>query len=109
MHNELRNPTINAVVALAVDTASQGYGALVFCGGRQACQNTALLVSQAMPGCDGELLEQRQDIVHDLRGLPAGLDEALEKTVPRGVAFHRKCPGFVTSTLLTSRRRRSDH
>ncbi|KAL8762062.1 MAG: hypothetical protein Q9184_001870 [Pyrenodesmia sp. 2 TL-2023] len=88
-HNELRNPTINAVVALAVETANQGYGALVFCGGRQACQNTALLVSQAMPGCNGGLLEQRQDIVHDLRGLPVGFDEALEKTVPRGVAFHR--------------------
>ncbi|KAI4192576.1 MAG: hypothetical protein LQ346_004239 [Caloplaca aetnensis] len=87
-HNELRHPTINAVVALAVDTASQGYGALVFCGGRQACQTTAFLISQAMPACNGELLEQRQDIVHDLRGLSTGLDETLEKTVPRGVAFH---------------------
>ncbi|KAL8923598.1 MAG: hypothetical protein Q9208_004545 [Pyrenodesmia sp. 3 TL-2023] len=41
-----------------------------------------------MPGCEGEQLEQREDIVHDLRGLPVGLDETLEKTVPRGVAFH---------------------
>ncbi|KAI4121609.1 MAG: hypothetical protein LQ338_006270 [Usnochroma carphineum] len=88
LHNELRNPTTNAVVALAVETASEGYGALVFCGGRQACQTTALLISQAMPGCSEETLEKRRDVVLDLRSLPVGLDETLEKTIPKGVAFH---------------------
>ncbi|KAL8959640.1 MAG: hypothetical protein Q9193_003530 [Seirophora villosa] len=88
-HNELRNPTTNAVVALAVETASQGYGALIFCGGRQACQTTALLVSQAMSDCNLGTLENRQDIIDTLRSLPVGLDEVLEKTIPRGVAFHR--------------------
>ncbi|KAI4206708.1 MAG: hypothetical protein LQ348_000865 [Seirophora lacunosa] len=88
-HNELRNPTTNAVVALAVETASQGYGALIFCGGRQACQSTALLVSQAMSDCNLGILENRQDIIDTLRSLPVGLDEVLEKTIPRGVAFHR--------------------
>ncbi|KAL8802236.1 MAG: hypothetical protein Q9182_003956 [Xanthomendoza sp. 2 TL-2023] len=76
-------------VALAVETASEGYGALVFCGSRQACQKTALLVSQAMPDGDKDVLEKRQDVIHDLRSTFVGLDEALEKTVPRGVAFHR--------------------
>ncbi|KAL9014136.1 MAG: hypothetical protein Q9173_001192, partial [Seirophora scorigena] len=88
-HNELRNPTTNAVVALAVETASQGHGALVFCGGRQACQTTALLVSQAMSDCNHGILENRQDVIDNLRSLPVGLDELLEKTIPRGVAFHR--------------------
>ncbi|KAL8701061.1 MAG: hypothetical protein Q9224_000675 [Gallowayella concinna] len=89
-HRELHSPVMNAVVALAVETASEGYGALIFCGSRQACQKTALLVSQAMPDVGKDILEQRQDIVHDLRSTLVGLDEALEVTVPRGVAFHRK-------------------
>ncbi|KAI4149837.1 MAG: hypothetical protein LQ341_001231 [Variospora aurantia] len=88
-HTELRNPTTNAVVALAVETAGQGFGALIFCGGRQACQTTALLVSQAMPDCSCDTSEKRQDVIDDLRSLPVGLDEVLEKTIPRGVAFHR--------------------
>ncbi|KAL9017957.1 MAG: hypothetical protein Q9185_004702 [Variospora sp. 1 TL-2023] len=88
-HTELRNPTTNAVVALAVETAGQGFGALIFCGGRQACQTTALLVCQAMPDCSCDISEKRQDVIDDLRSLPVGLDEVLEKTIPRGVAFHR--------------------
>ncbi|KAL8734212.1 MAG: hypothetical protein Q9166_001698 [cf. Caloplaca sp. 2 TL-2023] len=87
-HRELRNPVLNAVVSLAAETASEGYGALIFCGARKACQRTALLVSQAMPACDGNIMEKRQDIIHDLRNSPVGLDEDLETTVPRGVAFH---------------------
>ncbi|KAL8974730.1 MAG: hypothetical protein Q9197_001022 [Variospora fuerteventurae] len=88
-HTELRNPTTNAVVALAVETAGQGFGALIFCGGRQACQTTALLVCQAMPDCSCDISEKRQDVIDDLRSLPVGLDEVLEKTIPRGVAFHQ--------------------
>ncbi|KAL8714890.1 MAG: hypothetical protein Q9220_001403 [cf. Caloplaca sp. 1 TL-2023] len=89
-HKELRDAVTNAVVALAIGTVSEGFGALVFCGGRQACQATALLVSKAMPDCnDDGVLRKRQDILHDLRILPAGLDEVLEITIPQGVAFHR--------------------
>ncbi|KAL8953695.1 MAG: hypothetical protein Q9222_000440 [Ikaeria aurantiellina] len=87
-YNELRDPVTNAVVALAIETASEGFGALVFCGGRQACRATALLISKAMPDCDDEVLKKRQDILHDLRISPGGLDEALEITIPQGVAFH---------------------
>lgn len=78
------------MVALAVETASEGYGALIFCGGRQACQSTALLVSKAMPNCDKIVLEKRQDVIDDLRSTLVGLDAALEQTIPRGVGFHRK-------------------
>ncbi len=81
---------MNAVVALAVETASEGYGALIFCGGRQACQSTALLVTKAMPDCNEDILAKRQDIMDDLRSTLVGLDAALEKTIPRGVGFHRK-------------------
>ncbi|KAL9030231.1 MAG: hypothetical protein Q9196_001625 [Gyalolechia fulgens] len=88
LHTELRQPVTNAVVALAVETAREGYGALIFCGGRQACQVTAHLVSLAMPEREDEMLEKRQDVINDLRSLPVGLDEVLGKTIPRGVAFH---------------------
>lgn len=90
-HHELRNPVSNAVVSLAVETANAGYGALIFCGGRQGCQSTALLVSEAMPGGSDvniETLDKRKDVVSDLRSLSVGLDDTLGKTVIRGVAFH---------------------
>ncbi|KAL8777786.1 MAG: hypothetical protein Q9213_007710 [Squamulea squamosa] len=87
-HKELNSPVKNAVVALAVETASEGYGALIFCGSRQACQSTALLVSKAMPDCDKAIMERRQDIIDDLRSTLVGLDAALEQTISRGVGFH---------------------
>ncbi|KAL6715842.1 hypothetical protein ACLMJK_006803 [Lecanora helva] len=90
-HIEFKNPITNAVLALAIQTASTGYGALVFCSGRQGCQSTALLISEAMPervGDDLQKLERRKDVISDLRSLAVGLDETLGKTVLRGVAFH---------------------
>ena len=92
-YNELKNPVSNAVVSLSIETAKAGYGALVFCGGRQGCQATASLVSEAMPvvnqQLDERILERRKDVISELRSLPIGLDETLEKTIIRGVAFHR--------------------
>ena len=86
---ELRNSTLDAVVALAIETAAAGFGALIFCSGRQGCQTTAALIGEAMSNdVDDEVLNQRQEVVSELRGLPVGLDEFLEKTVIRGVAFH---------------------
>ena len=90
-HNELKNPVSNAVVALAIETANAGYGALIFCSGRQGCQSIAILVSEAMPGglaVDNNVLDRRKDAINELRSLPAGLDETLGKTIIRGVAFH---------------------
>lgn len=82
----------NAVVSLAVETAAAGYGALIFCGGRQGCQSMAALISEAMPrglAVDDGLLDKRKDVIDELRSLPVGLDETLGKTIIRGVAFHR--------------------
>ena len=90
-HNELRNPLTNAVISLAIETANAGYGALIFCSGRQGCQSTASLVSEAMPvlsEVDKKLLDRRKDVISELRSLPVGLDDTLEKTVMKGVAFH---------------------
>lgn len=90
-HQELRNPVMNAVISLAIETANAGHGALIFCGGRQGCQSTALLVSEAMPGgsdVDIEMLERRKEVISELRSLPVGLDDTLGKTVTRGAAFH---------------------
>ena len=90
-HNELKNPVTNAVVSLAIETANAGYGALIFCSGRQGCQSTALLVSEAMPvlsDVDEKMLDRRKDVVSELRSLSVGLDDTLDKTVMKGVAFH---------------------
>ncbi|KAF7588638.1 hypothetical protein BBP40_005449 [Aspergillus hancockii] len=88
---ELANPMTNAMVALSVDTATAGYGALIFCGSRQACQVHAAIISEAMPVptvVDPEELSRRLDLLADLRSLPSGLDPVLESTLVRGVGFH---------------------
>ena len=90
-YQQLKNPVSNAVVALAIETANAGYGALIFCSGREGCQSTALLVSEAMPGSanvDIQKLDRRKDVLSDLRSLPVGLDETLAKTILHGVGFH---------------------
>lgn len=91
------------MVALAIETADAGYGALVFCGSRQGCQIHAAIISEAMPmlpDVDPEELGKRLDLVADLRSLPTGLDPVLEKTLPRGVGFHREW--LVRLLVLTS-------
>lgn len=93
-HRELANPMTNAMVALAVDAAAAGYGALVFCGSRQGCQISAGIISEAMPavsGLEADELSKRLDLLADLRSLPSGLDPVLENTILKGVGFHRRC------------------
>ena len=90
-HKELKDPSANAVVSLAVETAKAGFGALIFCSGRQGCQSTASLVSETMPelsDVNEELLDHRRNVISELRSLPVGLDDTLDKTVMKGVAFH---------------------
>ena len=81
------------MVALAHETARSGYGALVFCSSRAGCEADATLISQALPMLseidDHELVEKRLDLLTELRSTSTGLDRVLEKTIPRGVAFHR--------------------
>ena len=90
---ELSNPMTNSMVALAVHTATAGFGALVFCGSRQACQLHASIISEAMPGSsdvDPAELSKRLDLLAELRSLPSGLDPVLENTLIKGVGFHRE-------------------
>ena len=88
-HHELRNSTTNAVVALAIETAKAGFGALVFCSSRQGCQKTAALIASAMPHeVNDAALDRRQDVISELRSLHVGVDETLGKTIIHGVAFH---------------------
>ncbi|KAL2823171.1 hypothetical protein BDW59DRAFT_149033 [Aspergillus cavernicola] len=91
MFRELSNPITNAMVALSIDTVTAGYGALVFCGSRQACQIQAAIISEAMPDPSTlqlDDLDKRLDLLADLRSLPSGLDPALETTLIKGVGFH---------------------
>ena len=90
---DLRNPVTNAVVSLAIETARSGYGALIFCSNRKGCETLALLISRAMPHSDdvaSGITEQRRDVLSELRSLPIGIEDTLEKTVMKGVAFHRR-------------------
>lgn len=92
-HKELRDPVLNAVVTLAHETATTGYGVLVFAGSRGICESDARWISRVMPQpheLDSSLLEKRMDLLGELRSLSTGLDPVLEETVLYGVAFHRK-------------------
>lgn len=92
-HKEFRDPVLNAVVTLAHETASAGFGVLVFAGSRSQCEWDARWISRVMPQpheIDPELLDKRMDFLGDLRSLSTGIDPVLEETVLLGVAFHRK-------------------
>jgi DNA polymerase theta len=81
---------MNAVVALALETACAGYGALIFCNSRAGCESDAQLISQTMPtDIPIELMGKRRDVLSDLRSTTTGLDHTLERTIPYGVGFHR--------------------
>lgn len=88
---ELQDPVLNAVVALASETACAGYGVLVFASSRAGCEADALIISRALPALhemDTDIQEKRVDLLGDLRSLPGGLDPTLERTIPKGAAFH---------------------
>lgn len=93
-YKELSNSATNSIIALAVDTAAAGYGVLVFCGSRGACQIHAATISEAMPVLSGESeeLDKRLDLLAELRNLACGLDPVLQNTIIKGVGFHRLCP-----------------
>ena len=88
--NELENPLNNAVVSLAVETASAGYGALVFCSSRQRVQSMAWLISEAMPSqlAASDTLDQRMNVVAALQALSDGFELSFSKTIVQGVGFH---------------------
>lgn len=88
---ELQDPSLNAVVALANETARAGYGVLVFASSRARCESDALIISRVLPllgEMNADIQENRTDLLGELRSLPGGLDSTLEQTIPHGVAFH---------------------
>ncbi|KAI1322221.1 P-loop containing nucleoside triphosphate hydrolase protein [Xylariaceae sp. FL0255] len=90
-HKEFKDPVLNAVISLAYETVISGYGVLVFCSSRQGCETDARLISRVLPAInelDTSIIEQRLDLLGDLRSLPTGLDPVLGETIPAGVAFH---------------------
>lgn len=88
---ELKDPVLNSVVALANETARAGYGVLVFASSRAGCESDALIISRVLPSLNewsADIQEKRTDLLGDLRSLPGGLDPVLEQTILQGVAFH---------------------
>ncbi|EGZ77129.1 P-loop containing nucleoside triphosphate hydrolase protein [Neurospora tetrasperma FGSC 2509] len=91
LHREFKDPVLNAVVALANETARAGYGVLVFSSSRAGCESDAVLISRVLPSfqeADPLIRERRLDLLNDLRSSSTGLDPKLEQTIPCGVAFH---------------------
>lgn len=88
IHKELESAMNNAVVALAVETAVKGYGALIFCSSRQGSQTMANLVAQTMPPGAPEILDKRTDVLAALQALPGGFESTFAKTIVSGVGFH---------------------
>ncbi|KAI1469933.1 P-loop containing nucleoside triphosphate hydrolase protein [Daldinia caldariorum] len=87
LHKEFKETVLNSVVALAVETARSGYGALVFYG----CESDARLISRTLRDTSqlaSAIIEARLDLLADLRSLSTGLDPCLAETIPSGVAFH---------------------
>ncbi|KAK3988063.1 P-loop containing nucleoside triphosphate hydrolase protein [Cladorrhinum sp. PSN332] len=90
-HNEFKDAVLNAVVALANETARAGYGVLVFSSSRAGAESDAILISRVLPTlaeAPPAIQEKRLNLLNDLRSLATGLDINLEKTIPSGVAFH---------------------
>ncbi|KAK4226124.1 DNA polymerase theta [Podospora fimiseda] len=90
-HKELKDAVLNAVVALANETARAGFGVLVFSSSRAATESDAVIISRVLPSfleAPPAIQEKRLDLLNDLRSLATGLDPNLEKTIPSGVAFH---------------------
>jgi DNA polymerase theta len=65
-----------------------------------------MLISDAMPDTtmlDDSVLERRLDLLASLETLPTGLDPVFEKTIIKGVGFHREwptCPYWSTQVLM---------
>ncbi|WPJ59104.1 hypothetical protein SMAC4_00360 [Sordaria macrospora] len=91
-HREFKDPVMNAVVALANETARAGYGVLVFSSSRAGCESDAVLISRVLPPfsevTDPLIRERRLNLLNELRSSSTGLDPKLEQTIPCGVAFH---------------------
>lgn len=90
VHADLENPMLNSVVALAVDTASKGYGALVFCSSRLGVERIASVIADAMPSdqTSSDTHEQRTEVLASLHTLPNGYEATFDKTILAGVGFH---------------------
>ncbi|KAI0137014.1 P-loop containing nucleoside triphosphate hydrolase protein [Xylariales sp. AK1849] len=79
VHKELKDPTLNAVVALANETVRSGYGVLIFCSSRLGCESDARVISRVLPDAPEigpAISERRTDLLGELRSSPSGLDPA---------------------------------
>lgn len=90
LHEKLSSPVTNAVVALAAETAEQGYGALVFCSSRTLSQTIARLIAETLRylTIPPDVVEKRIDVLASLQALPGGFESCLAETIPCGVGIH---------------------
>eukprot|EP00898_Chlorokybus_atmophyticus_P003722 jgi/Chlat1/4350/Chrsp29S04503 len=73
---------------LCAETVKEDYSVLVFCQSKDQCKSSALHVASLLEDPPLELAEQALSAIEELRRLPGGINEVLEKVLPKGVAYH---------------------
>ena len=86
------------ILLVCRETVAQGHSVLIFCPTKSWCENLACTLAgghcvtntTGESGEDRSLISKKQlfGVCEQLRRTQVGLDRALEKTVPHGVAFH---------------------
>ena len=80
------------LVYLCSQTVGKGQSVLVFCPSRKDCEKTAAVISSVLPKYLPQYgthkLQDRKELLKQLKKAPTGLDETLSKTVQVGVAYH---------------------
>ncbi|BFZ62187.1 hypothetical protein YB2330_003269 [Saitoella coloradoensis] len=87
-HKALKDTSVNALVALTLETLSEGGSVLVFCSARGTCVETAKLLFAFVPVAQADIIEKRIELIRQLRDTPSGVDEILEGCVMKGIAYH---------------------
>lgn len=82
------------VLLICRETVSNGHSVLIFCPTKAWCENLAVTLGEAniVPDPDNQILSTGKSglmgVCEQLRRTQVGLDPSLERSIPRGVAFH---------------------
>jgi replicative superfamily II helicase len=93
---------------LVLESIAKSHSVLVFCSTRKETANTAMRLATklrqhpSIPSLSEDAASARASLIHKLKMVPCGADEALLKTVPEGIAFHNAGLTMEERDLLES-------
>eukprot|EP00002_Diphylleia_rotans_P022174 TRINITY_DN4341_c0_g1_i19.p1 TRINITY_DN4341_c0_g1~~TRINITY_DN4341_c0_g1_i19.p1 ORF type:complete len:1747 (-),score=308.26 TRINITY_DN4341_c0_g1_i19:1105-6345(-) len=76
------------VSLLCYEVVEQKCSTLVFCSTKKGCETCATMIASSPLFHRFPCSMDRETLLEELRRTPGGLDPTLEKTVPKGVAYH---------------------